>query len=108
MFISRRSLPRRTFLRGMGAALALPFLESMVPAFTAMAQTAASPQRRLGFVYFPNGAVIDTGSPRSGLEDQSPILKPLEPYRDQMIVVGNLARAGGRRLPTTRSRPPAG
>ena len=96
MFISRLSLPRRTFLHGMGAALALPFLEAMVPAFTAIAKTAASPQRRLGIVYFPNGAVMDQWIPaQSGSKIQlSPILKCLEPYQDSVVVVGNLARAG--------------
>ena len=96
MFISKLSLPRRTFLHGMGAALALPFLEAMVPAFTATAKTAASPPRRLGFVYFPNGAVMDQWIPaQSGSQLQlSPILKCLEPYQDSVVVVGNLARAG--------------
>jgi hypothetical protein len=80
----------------MGAALALPFLEAMVPAFTATAKTAASPPRRLGFVYFPNGAVMDQWIPaESGSKIQlSPILKCLEPYQDSVVVVGNLARAG--------------
>jgi hypothetical protein len=96
MFISKLSLARRTFLHGMGAALALPFLEAMVPAFTATAKTAASPPRRLGFVYFPNGAVMDQWIPaQSGSKLQlSPILKCLEPYQDSVVVVGNLARAG--------------
>ena len=49
------SLPRRTFLRGMGAAVALPLLDAMVPALSALAQTAAKPVRRLGFVYIPMG-----------------------------------------------------
>ena len=96
MFITRLALPRRTFLRGMGAALALPFLDAMVPARTLLAQTAANPQRRLGFVYFPNGAVMDQWIPaQSGSNIQlSPILKCLEPYQKQVVVVGNLARAG--------------
>ena len=55
MFITKKALPRRTFLRGMGATLALPLLDAMVPALTALAQTAANPVRRLGFVYMPNG-----------------------------------------------------
>ena len=60
MFLAKLSLPRRTFLRGLGATIALPFLDAMVPAATALAKTAASPPRRLGFVYVPNGA--DHGS----------------------------------------------
>jgi hypothetical protein len=54
MFITKKHIPRRTFLRGVGATLALPLLDAMVPARTLLAQTAANPQRRLGFVYFPN------------------------------------------------------
>jgi hypothetical protein len=96
MFITKKHVPRRTFLRGVGATLALPLLDAMVPARTLLAQTAANPQRRLGFVYFPNGAVMDQWIPaQSGSNIQlSPILKCLEPYQKQVVVVGNLARAG--------------
>src|SRR5438132_430636 len=96
MVISKLSLPRRTFLRGVGAALALPFLDAMVPAMTAAAKTAANPAKRLGFVYFPNGAVMDQWIPSAtgkGFEF-TPILKCLEPYKEQTVVIGNLARAG--------------
>ena len=55
MFVTKVSLPRRTFLRGMGATLALPLLDAMIPALTAQSRTAARPLRRLGFVYMPNG-----------------------------------------------------
>jgi len=55
MFITKMSLPRRTFLRGMGVTLALPLLDSMVPAFTALASTAANPQRRFGAIFVPLG-----------------------------------------------------
>ncbi len=96
MFITKKHVARRTFLRGVGATLALPLLDAMVPARTLLAQTAANPQRRLGFVYFPNGAVMDQWIPaQSGANIQlSPILKCLEPYQKQVVVVGNLARAG--------------
>ena len=96
MFITKKHIPRRSFLRGVGATLALPLLDAMVPARTLLAQTAANPQRRLGFVYFPNGAVMDQWIPaQSGSNIQlSPILKCLEPYQNQAVVVGNLARAG--------------
>ena len=57
MFIAKLSLPRRTFLRGMGASVALPFLEAMVPALTATAKTAATPPLRFGAVFIPNGAI---------------------------------------------------
>src|SRR5580765_1408436 len=97
MFVTRRALSRRTMLRGMSTTLALPFLESMIPAFPALAQTQAPPQR-FGAVYFPNGAPMNFWMPKAsggGLE-VTPILKPLEAYRDQMTVVGNLSRAGGK------------
>jgi len=96
MFITKKHIPRRSFLRGVGATLALPLLDAMVPARTLLAQTAANPQRRLGFVYFPNGAVMDQWIPaQSGSNIQlSPILTCLEPYQKQVVVVGNLARAG--------------
>jgi hypothetical protein len=94
-FLSRRALDRRTFLRGAGAALALPLLDAMVPAATAMQRTAAVPARRLGFVYIPHGVIMNQWTPAAtgaGFEF-TPILKPLEPYRDQLVVVSNLTRA---------------
>jgi hypothetical protein len=96
MYISQLSLPRRTFLRGMGATVALPFLEAMVPAMTATARTAANPPRRWGAVFFPNGAIMEQWSPAgvgTGF-DFSPSLKPLEGFRDSLVVVSNLTRAG--------------
>jgi hypothetical protein len=84
-------------LRGMGTTLALPFLESMVPALSALAQTPANPPQRFGAVYFPNGAPMNFWTPKAaGDLEITPILKPLEPYRDQLTVVGNLSRAGGK------------
>jgi hypothetical protein len=82
----------------MGTTLALPFLDSMVPALSALAQSPAKPPQRFGAVYFPNGAPMNYWMPKSttGELDITPILKPLEPYRDQMTVVGNLSRAGGK------------
>ena len=59
MFITRMSLPRRTFLRGLGATVALPLLDAMIPALTPLAKAAGNPVRRLGFFYFPNGKVDD-------------------------------------------------
>ena len=65
MFITRKHLSRRTVLRGVGASVALPLLDAMVPAATALAQTAAAPRVRMGFVYFPHGAVMQrTGRQR--------------------------------------------
>jgi hypothetical protein len=96
MFITKMSLPRRTFLRGMGASVALPLLEAMVPAFTATAKTPAKPQLRFGAVYIPHGKIMKQWTPATagtGFEF-TPILKPLEPFRDQLVVVSNLYRGG--------------
>src|SRR5688572_20767211 len=92
MFITKKHLPRRTFLRGMGVTLALPLLDSMVPARTLFAQTAAKAAPRLGFVYIPHGAIMDKWTPAAegaGFEF-TPILKPLEPFRDRLNVVSGL------------------
>ena len=92
MFITKTHIPRRTFLRGMGVTLALPLLESMVPARTAIAQTAAKGAPRLGFVYIPHGAIMSKWTPATegaGFEF-TPILKPLEPFRDYVNVVTGL------------------
>src|SRR5438477_4182624 len=92
MFITKKHLPRRTFLRGMGATLALPLLDAMVPAGTLLAKTAANPASRLGFVYLPHGAIMDRWTPAqegAGFEF-SPILKPLEPFRDHVDIVSGL------------------
>jgi hypothetical protein len=92
MFITKKHLPRRTFLRGMGVTLALPLLESMVPARTLLAQTAAKGAPRLGFVYVPHGAIMDKWTPAAegvGFEF-TPILKPLEPFRERLNVVSGL------------------
>jgi len=91
-FITKTHLPRRTFLRGMGVSLALPLLDSMIPARTLLAQTAARPVPRLGFIYVPHGAIMDKWTPATlgaGFEF-TPILKPLEPFRDSLNVVSGL------------------
>jgi hypothetical protein len=92
MIISKLSLPRRTFLRGMGAAVALPLLDAMVPALSATSRTAAAPVRRLGFVYIPNGAIMDQWTPAAEGKafELSPILKPLEAHRERITVISNL------------------
>jgi hypothetical protein len=95
MFITKRSLPRRLFLRGLGVAVGLPLLESMVPAMTALAQTPARPKTRFGAIYFPNGAIVEQWIPDqagAGFEFK-PILKPLEKFKDQMVIVSNLTRS---------------
>lgn len=97
VFITRKALPRRTVLQGLGSVVSLPFLESMVPAMTAQAQSAARAPLRFGAVYVPNGCPIDYWMPGGGGGELqiTPILKPLEPFRDQLTVIGNLSRAGG-------------
>ena len=97
MFITKTALPRRTFLRGLGATVALPLLDAMLPAGTALAQTAAAPRQRAGFIYIPHGADMASWTPAAagtGFE-LSPTLKTLEPFRDSLVVVSNLRRAGG-------------
>jgi hypothetical protein len=93
MIIKKLSLPRRTFLRGVGATMALPLLDAMVPALSALSTTAAAPVRRLGFVYIPNGAVMQQWTPAETGRGfaLSPILQPLAPYKDQLTVVTGLA-----------------
>jgi hypothetical protein len=93
MFISKMSLPRRTFLRGMGVTVALPLLEAMVPAVTALAATDAAPVRRFGSVMVPMGAVMANWTPQTAGADFafSPILKPLEPFRDRVVVMSGLS-----------------
>lgn len=92
MFITRKHLSRRTFLRGAGVTIALPFLESMAPAQTPLSKTAASPKSRLACIYIPHGATMDKWTPAAegtGFEFTE-ILKPLEPYRDYLNIVTNL------------------
>ena len=97
MIITKRALPRRTFLRGMGVTLALPLLDAMIPALTAQARTAARPVRRLGFLYVPNGMAMTpsanywTPKGEGAAFSFSPILAPLEPFKDDMLVVSGLS-----------------
>src|ERR1700745_1507424 len=92
MFITKKHLHRRTFLNAAGATVARPLLDAMVPARTLLAATAAKPTPRLGFVYLPHGAIMDRWTPAQegpGFEF-SPILKPLEPFRDYVDIVSGL------------------
>ncbi len=96
MIVTRKSLPRRTFLRGMGVALALPMLDAMTPALT----PAAKPVVRLGFVYVPNGVIMDKWTPLAegaNFEFKS-TLKSLEPFRERLLVLSGLAQVQGRAL----------
>ena len=110
MIVTKKVIPRRTVLRGVGTALALPLLDGMVPALTALAKTAAAPTKRLGVVVVPNGISMSYWTPRAagagevlpgipydsdyttGIHklETTPILKPLEPFREQMLVMTGL------------------
>jgi hypothetical protein len=92
MIVTKKALPRRTFLRGAGATLALPLLDAMVPALTALAATPGKPVRRLGFVYMPMGAHIPEWTPagEGTLGELSPSLRSLAPVVDQVTVITNL------------------
>ena len=94
-FLTKRAIPRRALLRGMGAAVALPLLDAMVPSATVLAQTVAVPRRRFGAVFIPNGAIVEQWTPTAagvGFE-LSPILKPIERFKQSLVVVSNLTRA---------------
>jgi hypothetical protein len=96
MIVTRKSLPRREFLRGMGVTIALPFLDAMTPAFAA----GAKPAVRLGFVYVPNGIIMGKWTPKgegAGFEF-APTMKPLEPFRERLMVFSGLAQVQGRAL----------
>ena len=94
--ITRKAIPRRTMLRGIGVTMALPLLDAMVPALSALAQTAAAPRQRFGFIYVPHGSIMREWTP--ALEGRnfefSTILKPLESFRDKLTVLTNLSNYG--------------
>ena len=93
MYVSKKSLPRRTFVRGVGATLALPLLDAMLPSMTALSATPAAPARlrRLGFVYMPMGCDASRWKlPGNDLKTLSPSLSPLSKVADQVTVISNL------------------
>ena len=97
MIITRKAIPRRTVLRGLGVSLALPLLDGMVPALSAARTTAAAPVRRLGVVYVPNGMMMPDWTPATegvGFE-YTRILKALEPFRDRVQVLSGMRGADG-------------
>src|SRR5918993_5332941 len=101
MIITGKSLSRRTVLRGLGASMALPLLDAMVPAFAFAPAAAARPVRRLSIVYVPNGIVMDKWTPAadgSGFE-LTPTLAALEPFRDQLLVISGLTHQTAFPLP---------
>src|SRR5262245_18117589 len=94
MIISKKALSRRTFLRGVGTAVAMPLLDAMIPPMTALAQTPAAPQRlrRLGYVYIPMGCDRTSWTLPGGdrLYELSPSLAPLAPVKEHVTVISNL------------------
>jgi hypothetical protein len=98
MIITKKHLSRRTFLRGtVGATVALPLLEAMVPALTAQSRTAASSPFRFGAIYMPNGVFPDTWHPEGAGSDFQfkPVMQPLEPYRDQLVTISKMKAPWG-------------
>src|ERR1700681_1440227 len=104
MFITKKHLSRRTVLRAAGVTLGLPFLDAMVPASTALAQTAAAPKMRTGFFYLPHGAIMYNTSHGPSMDKWTPsgsgadfklsqILGSLEPYKKYVTSFGNLENA---------------
>jgi hypothetical protein len=95
MFIAKKSLSRRTLLKGMGVAVGLPFLESMIPALAPEAEAATTPPLRFGVAYTPNGYIMPQFTPAATGEGFAftPILKPLESFKDYVVVVTNLTRS---------------
>jgi uncharacterized protein DUF1552 len=91
-FLTNSALPRRTILRGLGATLALPWLDAMLPAFSRRALAAAKPLHRFQAFYVPNGMAMEYWTPKGEgtTFELSPILEPLAPYRDQMLVLSGI------------------
>jgi hypothetical protein len=96
MMITKKALARRTVLRGLGATMALPLLDGMVPALSALADTPAAPKPRFGFIYVPHGSIMRQWTPaQEGSNFEfSPILKPLEDFRQHVTVLSNLSNYG--------------
>jgi len=93
MMIFKKAIPRRAFLRGLGATIALPLLEGMVPAFATERDVAAKAPTRLSFVYVPNGIIMDKWTPKTegAAFEFTPILEPLASFRDRLLVLSGLA-----------------
>ena len=94
-FLTKKHLPRRTMLRGLGASIALPLLDSMLSAQTPLAKSAANSRSRLSCIYVPHGATMDKWTPaRQGSDfELTEILSPLDKFRDKISIVSNLGHA---------------
>ena len=100
MIVTKKSLHRRMFLRGLGASLALPLLDSMTPAFASPSRNAAGAATRIAFLYVPNGIIMKDWTPRTegaGYEF-SRTLKPVEAFRDNLLVLSDLDHYNGQSL----------
>jgi len=97
MFLTKKFIDRRTVLRGAGAMIALPLLDAMIPASTALANTPAKPLVKLGFVYFPHGAIMEKWTPeKEGTDfELTPILEPLKPFQKQLTIISGLGNRPG-------------
>ncbi len=97
MFITRKHLSRRTILKGAGATIALPLLDAMIPAQTALSATAARPLPKLGFVYFPHGAVMGEWTPKATGSDfeLGKILEPAAKHKAALTIISGLRNRGG-------------
>ncbi len=100
MIITKKSLPRRTVLRGLGTALALPFLDAMAPAMAATNRTAAKAPLRLAFLYVPNGIIMKDWTPAAdgAAFEYTKTLKPVEAFRDKTLVLSGLDHYNGQAL----------
>src|SRR6267142_2780766 len=100
MMVFKKSIPRRTFLRGLGTALPLPLLDAMFPAFASAAQTASRKATRLSFFTVPNGIIMDKWTPAAegSAYETTPILEPLAAFRDRILVLTGLANNEARKL----------
>src|SRR5499433_996802 len=100
MIVLKKSIPRRTFLRGAGTALALPLLDAMFPAFASPAETASKKATRLSFFTVPNGIIMEKWTPAAAGNDYelTPILEPFAAFKDRMLILGGLANNEARKL----------
>jgi hypothetical protein len=100
MTITRKALHRRSFLRGMGAAIGLPLLDAMVPALAIGQARAVKAPLRMVFAYVPNGIIMNQWNPdyEGKLGELPRVLKPMEPHRDDILMLGNLTHNTGRAL----------
>jgi hypothetical protein len=97
MIVTKKHLPRRTFLKGMGAAIALPMLDAMTPALSALGRSAAKAPLRMAFTYVPNGITMVDWTPKGAgaAFELARVMKPMEPFRQDMAVLSGLAHKNG-------------